>query len=55
MTVRLKKEHEQLVCQRKRPAVEAVKALKKSKLHEGQLMPDGPDFCNFEPVKEVSR
>jgi hypothetical protein len=51
--LRLKKELEQLARQRKRPAVEFLKAFKKSKLQEGQLMPEGPDFCNFEPVKKV--
>jgi len=52
-TLRLEKELEQVVLRRKRPAVEFLKAFKKSKLHGDQLMPDCPDFCNFEPVKEV--
>ena len=50
---RLKREFKALVTKRKEPAVEFLKVFKKSNLHEAQIMPEGPDFCNFDIVKEI--
>ena len=50
---RLQREYKALVIKRKEPAVKFLKAFKKSNLHEAQTMPEGPDFCNFDIVKEI--
>jgi len=50
---RLKREYEATTLRRREPASEFLQAFKKSKLHEGQIMPEGPDFCNLDIVKEI--
>ena len=50
---RLQREYKALVIKRKKPAIESLKAFKKYKLHEMQVMPEGPDFCDFDIVKEI--
>jgi hypothetical protein len=50
---RLRKERKRLLRQRKRAAIEFFKVFKKSKLHEGQFMPEGLDFCDSRPVKKI--
>jgi hypothetical protein len=50
---RLKREYEATTLRRREPASEFLQAFKKSKLHEGQIMPEGPDFCNLDIVREI--
>ncbi len=49
----LKREYEATKLRRREPASEFLQAFKKSKLHEGQIMPEGPDFCNLDIVEEI--
>jgi len=51
---RLQRELDALVVIRKGVAVEVLKAFKKAKqLEVNEVMPEPPDFCDFEPVKEI--
>ena len=51
---RLQRELNALILIRKGVAIEVLRALKKAKILEGnQVMPEPPDFCDFEPVKEI--
>jgi len=51
---RLQRELNALILIRKGVAIEVLRALKKARFLEGnQVMPEPPDFCDFEPVKEI--
>lgn len=51
---RLQRELDALILVRKGVAIEVFRAFKKAKILEGdQVMPEPPDFCDFEPVKEI--
>ena len=51
---RLQRELNALILIRKAVAIKVLRAFKKEKIMEGiQVMPEPPDFCDFEPVKEI--
>jgi hypothetical protein len=51
---RLQRELNALILIRKGVAIKVLRAFKKEKIMEGnQVMPEPPDFCDFEPVKEI--
>jgi len=50
---RLKREFDALVSERRRVAVEFFRQYKNSKLPVDEILPGPPDYCEFEPVKEI--
>lgn len=50
---RIKREYEVTVLRRREPAIEFLRAFKKSKLQEGKLIPESPDFCDLDIIKEI--
>jgi hypothetical protein len=50
---RLIHEHEALVKERKHSAVKVLRTYKNAELPYTEIMPEGPDFCEFEPIKTI--
>jgi len=50
---RLVREHKELVLERKQSAVRVLRSFKNAKLPYAEIMPEGPDFCEFEPIKAI--
>ena len=50
---RLVREHRVLVAERKRSAVEVLRTFKNANLPCTEILPEGLDFCDFEPVKNI--
>ncbi|CAA7265863.1 unnamed protein product [Cyclocybe aegerita] len=52
---RLQREFEALVLKRKGFAVQFLRLYRNRSFNEDDVIPDGVDFCNFEPVQELCR
>lgn len=50
---RLAREFKELIIQRKQSAVKVLRTFKNEQLPYTEIMPEGPDFCEFEPVKGI--
>lgn len=50
---RLVREHKALVVERKQSAVNVLRTFKNEELPYTEIMPEGPDFCEFEPIKAI--
>ena len=50
---RLEREFNTLVLKRKGLAMRALQTFKNSRIADDEIMPEGPDYCNFEPIKEL--
>jgi hypothetical protein len=50
---RFKREFAALVNERKRSAITVLRTFKKAHLPETEIMPQGPDFCNFPDILKV--
>ena len=50
---RLVREHKVLIAERKQSAVEVLRTFKNARLPYTEILPEGPDFCDFEPIKVI--
>jgi len=50
---RLAREHEALVLERKKYAIEVLRIFKNQHLPCTEIMPQGPDFCDFNAVRDI--
>jgi len=50
---RLEREFRLLCIERKEIAMKVLRTFKISQIPSGEIMPEGPDFCNFQPIIDV--
>jgi hypothetical protein len=50
---RLIREHKELIVARKQSAVKVLRTFKNAELPYTEIMPEGPDFCEFQPIKTI--